>query len=343
MKISHPIFKTFCLAICLLATTYLNGQSAELKNNKQISYLNTFINDYSFDPLNTTVDDAQFLKLNLKSQEPEKLYLQNWLVREIFDNAERGVFALYKDSELSKVMSNAELLKKTVRRDTIITFDIATYEEKLSIVDIRLNPDRIVGLRCKQVLYFNEKDKQFHTQLLAIAPLCKELEGDIVEELFWVKMDSSTPSKMSVDSKTVAWAVLTSGVNADVPDILQENENSKGNQEVFKERFYEQIKRTDAKLEEGFYGSEDFLKSEDPMLVVDTLVTYDPNTYEQTLKPIEHRIEPDYFNLVQEWYYDAKNKQLYSRLKAIAPVKVINDENGKFLYRDRLFYFHTNN
>lgn len=343
MKISHPIFKTFCLAICLLATTYLNGQSAELKNNKQISYLNTFINDYSFDPLNTTVDDAQFLKLNLKSQEPEKLYLQNWLVREIFDNAERGVFALYKDSELSKVMSNAELLKKTVRRDTIITFDIATYEEKLSIVDIRLNPDRIVGLRCKQVLYFNEKDKQFHTQLLAIAPLCKELEGDKVEELFWVKMDSSTPSKMSVDSKTVAWAVLTSGVNADVPDILQENENSKGNQEVFKERFYEQIKRTDAKLEEGFYGSEDFLKSEDPMLVVDTLVTYDPNTYEQTLKPIEHRIEPDYFNLVQEWYYDAKNKQLYSRLKAIAPVKVINDENGKFLYRDRLFYFHTNN
>lgn len=343
MKLSHPIFKTFCLTICLLAATYLNGQSAQLKTNKQISYLNTFINDYSFDPLNIAANDAQFLKLNLKSQEPEILYLHNWLVTEIFDNAELGAYALYKDSELSKAMSKDGLLKKIIQRDTIITFDIETYEEKLSIVDVRLNPNRLVGLKCKQVLYFNEKDKQFYTQLLAIAPLCKEVEGDKVEELFWVKMDSSTPSKMGVDSKTVSCAVLTSGVNADVPDLLQENEDSKGNQEVFKERFYEQIKRTDAKIEEGYYGSEDFLKSEDPLLVVDTLVTYDPNTYEQTLKPIANRIEPDYFNLVQEWYYDAKSKQLYSRLKAIAPVKVVTDKNGKFLYSDRLFYFHTNN
>ena len=341
MNINHLIFKTFCLTICLLAATYLNGQTAELISNKHITYLNTFTMDYSFDPLKDQFGDSQFRKLNLNSSQSDGFYLQNWLILEIVENAKVGVYDCFEDSDLKLSLSSDQILEKFIKRDTVLPFDISSYEESINIVESQIPPSNYVGLRCKQLFYYNQKEKQYYTQLLAIAPLVKDTDTDI-EELIWIKMDTPKPKNMGLSSKDVLWSVMTSGRSTDLLSSYMPSKALKGNEDVLLNSFFDKLKAPNVLLEKDFYGSNEFFQSdEDPMLGSDTIVAFDPIMYAEVIKVVPNEKVPDHFNLVQDWYYNSKDKQLYNKLKAIAPVKTLYYIDNRVLYKRSLFFLRT--
>ena len=299
MNINHLIFKTFCLTICLLASTYVKGQTAELKSNKHITYLNTFTMDYSFDPLKDQFGDSQFRKLNLNSSQSDRFYLQNWLVLEIVENAKAGVYDCFEDSDLKLSLSFDEILEKFTKRDTVVIFDITSYEESINIVEAQIPPSNYIGLRCKQLFYYNQKEKQYYTQLLAIAPLVMDTDTDAdVEELIWIKMDSPKPKNMGLSSKDVLWSVMTSGRSTDLLSSYMPSKALKGDEDVLWTSLFDKLKAPNVLLEKDFYGSNKFFQSdEDPMLSSDTIVDFDPEMYAEVIKIVHNKIVPDHFNL----------------------------------------------
>lgn len=317
----------------------MSAQTAELTRNKHITYLNTFTMDYSFDPLKDQFGDSQFRKLNLNSSQSDRFYLQNWLVLEIVENTKAGVYNCFEDSDLKFSLSYDQILEKFIKRDTIVTFDISSYEESINIVEAQIPPSDYVGLRCKQLFYYNQKEKQYYTQLLAIAPLVKDTD---TEELIWIKMDTPKPKNMGLSSKDVLWSVMTSGRSTDLLSSYMPSKALKGDEDVLWTSLFDKLKAPSVLLEKDFYGSNEFFQSdEDPMLSSDTIVAFDPEMYAEVIKVVHNKIVPDHFNLVQDWYYNSKDKQLYNKLKAIAPVNVISDGGGDVLYKRSLFFLRT--
>ncbi|MBI5917200.1 MAG: hypothetical protein HY842_17655 [Bacteroidetes bacterium] len=67
---------------------------------------------------------------------------------------------------------------------------------------------------------------------------------------------------------------------------------------------------------------------------IDTVITFDPDTYKETVQIIKNDIRPSdlkKIRLVQEWYYDNRRNVLFNKLKAVAPLVDKFDETGKKL------------
>jgi hypothetical protein len=73
---------------------------------------------------------------------------------------------------------------------------------------------------------------------------------------------------------------------------------------------------------------------------IDTIVSINPNNFEQEVKVIKNDIQPSdirNIRLVHDWYWDNKRQKLYVRLAAVAPMKeeFMSPEN---IYERPLFY-----
>ncbi len=76
---------------------------------------------------------------------------------------------------------------------------------------------------------------------------------------------------------------------------------------------------------------------------VDTVITFDPETYEEEIQVVTNDLNPEdiyLFRLKEIWWVDSRYSQLKVRILGIAPVMEVKDEHGNFKYYKPLFWIY---
>lgn len=76
---------------------------------------------------------------------------------------------------------------------------------------------------------------------------------------------------------------------------------------------------------------------------VDTVMTFDPETYEEKMKIVTNDLNYEdikRFRLKEVWFFDKEVSTLQVRILGIAPLIDVKDENGNFLYEQPLFWVY---
>ena len=76
---------------------------------------------------------------------------------------------------------------------------------------------------------------------------------------------------------------------------------------------------------------------------VDTVISYDPETYEEEIKVVRNEINPEdikKFRIKEVWYFDRKYSTLKVRILGIAPIIDKYDENDNFLFDRPMFWIY---
>ena len=73
----------------------------------------------------------------------------------------------------------------------------------------------------------------------------------------------------------------------------------------------------------------------------DTLLTVNPVTYEQVVKVVINKVNPDdikRYRIKEDWFFDRQYSVLKVRILGISPLKDVTNEAGEFLYEKPLFW-----
>lgn len=79
---------------------------------------------------------------------------------------------------------------------------------------------------------------------------------------------------------------------------------------------------------------------------IDTIVTFDENTYEETIKIVENELNPEnvkQFRIKEMWYMDKETSTLNVRILGIAPLMDDYDDNGNFRFTRPLYWVYYPN
>jgi len=75
----------------------------------------------------------------------------------------------------------------------------------------------------------------------------------------------------------------------------------------------------------------------------DTIIVWDPVTYEETLKVVHNQLNPEdvnRFRVKETWFFDSQTATMKVRVLGIAPMIDVHDEHGNFRYEKPLFWIH---
>ncbi len=75
----------------------------------------------------------------------------------------------------------------------------------------------------------------------------------------------------------------------------------------------------------------------------DTVVTFDPVTYEEKIQVVTNELNPEdikRFRIKEIWFFDEESSTLQVRILGIAPLKDEFDENGNYLYELPMFWVY---
>ena len=76
---------------------------------------------------------------------------------------------------------------------------------------------------------------------------------------------------------------------------------------------------------------------------IDTVITFDPETYEEQMQVVRNDINPEdvkRFRLKEVWFFDEETSTLQVRILGIAPLIDKTDDNGNFLYEKPMFWVY---
>lgn len=317
----------------------MNGQVEDLKTNKDISFLSSLTIDYTFNPERDDADNYQYKKLLFDSGE-NYYKLEKWLLAQIIDRSLAGAYDCYDDKALSLALDMTALENKMMRVDTAVRYSTDTYEPYIAVDTSKIPIDQISGLRCEQLLIYNKKKKAISSQLVAVAPLWKRTSGSTPVELFWISMPTSLPDDFDVSKSNIVWSVLSNNVNSTIKSDIPDGHLMKGTFDSFKEDIFKIATNKRTYIEKRF-GTGEPIPSEKLTTVIDTVVTFHPETFEQNIQVVKSELDPAKYRLVQEWYFDKTSGKLYVDLVALAPVNVVLNENGEFVFEYAAYFIRT--
>ena len=76
---------------------------------------------------------------------------------------------------------------------------------------------------------------------------------------------------------------------------------------------------------------------------VDTITTFDPETYEEKIEVVQNDMNPNEiqrYRIKEVWFFDEETSTMKVRVLGIAPLLDVNDDNGNFLYEQPLFWVY---
>ena len=79
---------------------------------------------------------------------------------------------------------------------------------------------------------------------------------------------------------------------------------------------------------------------------VDTVITFDPETYEEQIQVVRNDLNPEdvkRFRLKEVWFFDEESSRLQTHILGIAPLIDVNDDNGNFRYEKPMFWVYYPN
>lgn len=76
---------------------------------------------------------------------------------------------------------------------------------------------------------------------------------------------------------------------------------------------------------------------------VDTVITFDPETYEEQIQIVRNELNPEdvkRFRLKEIWFFDEESSTMQVRILGIAPLIDVKDDNGNFRYEKPMFWVY---
>lgn len=76
---------------------------------------------------------------------------------------------------------------------------------------------------------------------------------------------------------------------------------------------------------------------------VDTVITFDPETYEEQIQVVRNDLNPEdvkRFRMKEVWFFDEETSTMQVRILGIAPMIDVKDENGNFRYEKPMFWVY---
>ena len=76
---------------------------------------------------------------------------------------------------------------------------------------------------------------------------------------------------------------------------------------------------------------------------IDTIITFDPETYEEQLQIVRNELNPEdvkRFRIKEIWFFDEESSKLQVRVLGIAPLIDVKDDNGNFRYEQPMFWVY---
>jgi hypothetical protein len=340
----------FLLCLAYLPVTSI-AQLSEILKDPNISWAATYETEIDF-RLSSPRENSniQLTKFIQTAPSCSNFNNDNWLATWILDEMKAGKYQIYDDPSLSIIVSHSTLMNKISTIDTVITFDPNSYEERVQVIRNDIGQNDIVGFRTHQVIYYDKKQGGFNTQLLALAPMIKQTDptGKIIGEmpLAWLAMGGQASKNLSPDSPDVTWAALIMDKKGGFPVNKLKVQKDEQKKTFVESLFQEAFSMKHPVRESVDYGCGNLLTKkelESMGSAVDTVITFDPVTYKETMQIVRNNLSPadvKTASLVQEWYYDNRRKMLANRLKAIGPIVDQSDVNGNFLYSKILYYLY---
>jgi len=75
----------------------------------------------------------------------------------------------------------------------------------------------------------------------------------------------------------------------------------------------------------------------------DTVITFDPETYEEQIQVVRNELNPEdvnRFRIKEVWFFDEQTSTMQVRVLGIAPMIDVKDENGNFRYEKPMFWVY---
>lgn len=258
----------------------------------------------------------------------------------LLDLARKGQLPVFADAGLREKLSSDELLGLLSRTDTIVTFDPTMNSAgRMMIIRNDLDPWDCRLVRVRQLLYYREKTAEFGLETSAAG-----LALNNGRVLFWFSVPLATTPTIDLEDESITWARRIRGDSTTIPvnDLKSLKRPDLPIMRVFMHRV-----RTDSTVEILNPSNWDHVLSVSDRANLynrsDTVVTFDPETYEETMKIVQRNVNPEQLrlNLVEDWYWDNRRRQLMIRLFAVAPLADLYDEEGDRQGSYPLFY-HKN-
>lgn len=279
-----------------------------------------------------------------------------FLIEKILAAARSGAWPAWELGTTPRRLSPDEVAARLDERDTIEVLDFATGVHRAQAIVNEVDIASFFAIRAKQLLYFDEKKAEFRLYTSAIAPVRHVYNplaqpADILRDSilfdyvpFWLKMPDFSPKTdrkgPGINSPNITWAArLKTANNSPWLDSLRLFKDFRRPvMRVLLDRF-----RGDRRFEayDALGAPVDFAQREELLVETDTLVTFDPETYEEKLVFVREEIreeELQRLRLVQDWYWDARRQRLLIRLHDSAPLVPVLDNDGNFRYWRPLFF-----
>lgn len=334
----------YLLFLCLFPTL-LPAQS-KLLNDPDIVWAKEMENDWVVDVISLDSEweyGITTMKL-LRTERNDAYWEFPFLAALVFQAAEAGKLPIFADPKCSLPVNAAEALFYT---DTVITFNPETYEEVMKIVRARYDPYREVKTwRVREILAYNKKTASWAAQVEAVAPMriIRNPDGDSIDikPVFWFPVDNKS---MKLSNNNVVWA----------KNIKSRQESNyyhiDGGQPVkisegFQNPIEHQLKVFGMDTKTPFY---DYLNDKQltfpertgMLSRVDTIVTFDPETYEEKVMVVRNDFNASSvtkIRLIHQWYWDEKRNRLAIVADAVGMMRDVKGYDGDFRYTTPFYY-----
>lgn len=250
---------------------------------------------------------------------------------------EQGAFPAYADPELKQPLAHSEALARMVAADTVIVFDPETYEETVHIV----RKEMLSGasfFATQQLWLYHGKKNELETIVLAISPAVEsQAQPGRYRPVVWFKLPPPKRSLSRMKSSAVQFAThIRYNITEKQMEVLKGEENHL--QKILIERLkngeltgYDQRRHPIALSE-----------AEDIFIQKDTIITFDPETYEENVQVVRMEFGPldiTDFRVQQNWFFAPSRNSLQCSPTAIGPAIPVIDEYGTQLALRPLFYW----
>lgn len=292
--------------------------------------------------------DEGITTLKLLRTKQNELYCSSFYLADlVFQAALQGNLPIFKDPDCQ---IPADPFGVYPDKDTIVSFDPETYEERTQVVYVEPVPAwDFKRWRLRQVLAYHQKTATWSTTVEAIAPLIvvKNAAGDSIglRPLFWFRPNDK---RQKLTSDYIVWAKETVNRQAktEVPlTVFKSMKTVDGIPELLLHQQGVVEKRMDVPLYNAV-GDELLSAERRRSLIarIDTIIYPDPQeSYEEVHCVVYHDMLrlTHHLLLVQTWYWDTRRRRLSICLDAVAPLVDVQDNEGNFRFRRPLFYWRT--
>ncbi len=279
------------------------------------------------------------------------------LIEKMMVAACSGDWPAWQYEEAGRRLSKEEVAKQlTFGEEMYVVFDVETLKDSVVVGSSVRDFSTFIGIRAKQLLYFDVKKGEFGLFTSSIAPVRYKFDyfnanpdtwmGFHKSEYapFWLKMQAfskkAEKKKTKVDDSKVSWAArINTEDNSPVINDLHTLKVGKSPvMQVLLDRFHFD------RHYKAFNTSGElipFTIRDKIFLTRDTIQTIDPETSAITIIVTDKTVDADQISklrLVEDWFWDDRKKRLIIRLAGFAPIRMKSFLNDYYSIDTPLFY-----